>query len=215
MGINDSFEEGKSITVGIDYNLDIETKNNLEPLENKKINLWVLNWQQYLEMNMKTKLLLNLALIKKFKYFGTINNNLFENLNLKYDFSIDNDLKTFDAHSISSKISINNFITEFGFIENSRKLGSTHLITNKTSYKFDENNSFSFSTRRNKEISLTEYYDLSYEYKIDCLTAAVKYNKTFYQDDDLVPSENLFLSVTLIPLTTYERKIYERDQYGN
>ena len=94
-------------------------------------------------------------------------------------------------------------------------MGNTHLITNKTSYNFDENNSLSFSTRRNKEISLTEYYDLSYEYKVDCLTAAIKYNRTFYQDDDLVPSENLFLSVTLIPLTTIERKLYERDQYGN
>ena len=46
----------------------------------------------------------------------------------------------------------------------------------------DKNNSLSnFSTRRNKEISLTEYYDFSYEYKNDCLTAGIKYNKTFYQ----------------------------------
>ena len=147
--------------------------------------------------------------------FGSINNNLLDNINLKYDFSIDNNLKTFDSHSITSKVSINNFVTEFGFIENRNKLGTTHSLVNKTSYNFNENNSFSFSTRRNKEISLTEYYDLSYEYKNDCLTAAIKYNRTFYKDDDLVPSENLFLSVTLIPLTTYERKLYERDQYGN
>ena len=83
-------------------------------------------------------------------------------------------------------------------------------ISNKTTYKVDENNSFSFTTRRNKEISLTEYYDFSYEYKNDCLTAGIKYNKTFYQDSDLVPEENLFLTVSFIPLTKYERSIYQK-----
>ena len=67
-----------------------------------------------------------------------------------------------------------------------------------------------FSTRRNKEINLTEYYDLSYEYKNDCLTAALKFNKTFYKDNDLIPTEDLFFSITLIPLTTYERAIYKK-----
>ena len=67
----------------------------------------------------------------------------------------------------------------------------------------------SFSTRRNKKINLTEYYNLSYEYKNDCLTAGVKFNKTFYKDADLTPEENLFFTVTFIPLTTYERTIYQ------
>ena len=55
---------------------------------------------------------------------------------------------------------------------------------------------------------------ISYEYKNDCLTAGIKYNRTFYQDNDLVPSENLFFTLTLVPLTTYERILYERDAYG-
>ena len=90
-------------------------------------------------------------------------------------------------------------------------MGSSHILSNKTSYNFDKNNSFSFSTRRNKSISLTEYYDLSYEYKNDCLIAGFKYNKTFYKDNDLVPSENLFFTISLIPLTTYERIVYENN----
>ena len=48
------------------------------------------------------------------------------------------------------------------------------------------------------------YYDLIYEYKNDCLTAGIKYNKTFYQDRDLLPAENFMFSITLFPLTTYE-----------
>ena len=147
---------------------------------------------------------------KSSNLFGSINNNLFENVNLSYDFSIDNDYKTFESHSLNSEITINNFITEFNFIEQRNELGSNHVLTNTTSYNLDKNNSLSFSTRRNKEISLTEYYDFSYEYKNDCLTAAIKYNKTFYQDNDLKPEENLFFTISLIPLTTYERRIYER-----
>ena len=46
-------------------------------------------------------------------------------------------------------------------------------------------NFISFRTRKNREIDLTEYYDLIYEYKNDCLVAGIKYNKTYYNDRDL------------------------------
>ena len=127
-----------------------------------------------------------------------------------YDFSINNNYDTFDSHSISTEISVNNFVTEFNYIEQRNNIGSNHIISNKTEYKIDDNNSLLFSTRRNKEVALTEYYDFSYQYINDCLTAGVKFNKTFYKDKDLEPTENLFFTISLVPLTTYERKIYDR-----
>jgi len=210
LGLTDSFEEGKSLTLGLDYKLNFENK---EKLNNKFLELKLATvFRDKYENTIPNNSTINQ---KSSNIFGSINNELFENINLKYNFSLDNDLTTFDSHSINTEVSINNFVTNFNFVETRNKLGSTHFISNKTTYNFDGKNSISFSTRRNKKISLTEYYDLSYEYKNDCLTAAVKYNRTFYQDNDLVPSENLFLSITLIPLTTYERKLYERDKYGN
>ena len=86
-------------------------------------------------------------------------------------------------------------------------MGSKHIIENKSTFNFDENNFISFKTRRIKEINLTEYYDLIYEYKNDCLIAGLKFKKTFYQDRDLEPSEDLFFYLTLVPLTTYEQRI--------
>ena len=83
-------------------------------------------------------------------------------------------------------------------------MGDTNVLSSSISYKLDESNSLKFNTRRNRKINLTEYYDLVYEYKNDCLTAGIKYNKTYYSDGDLKPSENLFFTVTLIPLTSYE-----------
>ena len=76
-----------------------------------------------------------------------------------------------------------------------------------TSLNFDENNFFSFKTRRNRKLNLTEFYDLVYEYKNDCLIAAFKYNKTYYSDRDLKPKEDLLFSVTFFPLTKYEHDL--------
>ena len=69
------------------------------------------------------------------------------------------------------------------------------------------NNYFTFNTRRNRQTSLTEYYDLVYEYKNDCLTAGIKYKKTYYQDRDYKPKEDLLFTITLFPLTQYEQKV--------
>ena len=46
-----------------------------------------------------------------------------------------------------SRISINNFITTFNFIEQRNEIGSTHILSNTTEYKVDENRSLKFSTR--------------------------------------------------------------------
>ena len=63
----------------------------------------------------------------------------------------------------------------------------------------DNSNSLSFSTRRNKTIDLTEYYNLAYQYKNDCLTASLEYDKEYYSDRDLKPNESISLKLTIIP----------------
>jgi LPS-assembly protein len=59
--------------------------------------------------------------------------------------------------------------------------------------------SIGFNTRSNKETSLTEYYNLIYQYKNDCLIAAVEYNKDYYSDRALKADENIFFKLTIIP----------------
>ena len=102
------------------------------------------------------------------------------------------------------KFTVNNFITSFKYLEENDSIGDAHYILNKTSFSFNENSSIKFSVRQNKKIDLTEFYDLIYQYRNDCLTAAVKYRKDFYVDDDLKPSEQLFFSLTIVPLGAYE-----------
>ena len=87
------------------------------------------------------------------------------------------------------------------------EMGDQNFLKNTTSYKIDDNNFIKFNTRRNRKLNLTEFYDLVYEYKNDCLIAGLKYKKTYYEDRDLKPSEDLLFTITLFPLTTYEQKI--------
>ena len=54
--------------------------------------------------------------------------------------------------------------------------------------------------RKNKTYNLTEYYNLIYAYQNDCLEASIEYNKDFYRDRDIEPSENLLFKLTITPL---------------
>ena len=42
---------------------------------------------------------------------------------------------------------------------------------------------------------------MMYEYKNDCLAASIEYNKEYYNDRDMKPTEeNLFFKLTIIPI---------------
>jgi LPS-assembly protein len=206
LGIANDFEAGRSLTFGLDYKYD---KIEKDQSKDKKDKFFEVKLATVIRDQSENDVPISSTINQKnSNIFGSINNELFDNLNFTYDFSLDNDLKTINSNSIETKVSINNFITTFNFIEQRNEIGSTHLLSNVTEYQINESNSLKFSTRRNKEINLTEYYNLSYEYKNDCLIAALRFNKSFYKDNDLKPAEDLFFSITLIPLTTYEREIY-------
>ena len=79
-------------------------------------------------------------------------------------------------------------------------LSQNSYLLNTTKYELNEFNNISFSTRENKTSDLTEYYNLMYQYKNDCLSASVEYNKDYYSDRDVKPEENIFLKLTIIPL---------------
>ena len=194
--MGDSFEAGRSLTVGIDYKVE-----NVEDI-NKYFDLKLATVFRDKEENFIPK---STTINKKnSNIYGQILNNFSENFNLNYNFSIANDLKSIQYNNIGTKLKINNFVTSFNYIKESGDIGSSNSIENTTEYKFNEENYVTFSTRRNREINLTEYYDLVYEYKNDCLIAGVKFKKSYYEDTDLKPTENLLFTISFILLTKYE-----------
>ncbi len=199
LAIDDSFEEGKSLTLGVEY---------------KKTRLYDIN--KFFEAKIATVYRdENENFIpqstglngKDTNIFGSISNSFSDTINVSYDFIMDNDLNTLKYNSLNTSINYKNFNTTFNFIEENGAIGDTNTLENKTSLKFNDENYITFNTRRNRKINLTEYYNLIYEYKNDCLIAGVRYNKSYYEDRDLKPSENLVFSVTLTPLTNFEQKI--------
>ena len=207
LGLSDTFESGRSLTLGLDFK---KTKNNdLNEINDYfQIKLATVLRDKKEEFIPKKSSLND----KHSNIFGSFEGQLNQNFNLEYYFSIDNDYSTFEYNDINATLSFDKFVTQFRFVEENNIDGSTNVITNSFTYNHDEENSFTFNTRRNRKINLTEYYDLVYQYRNDCLVAGIKYNKTYYSDGDLKPTENLLFTISLVPLTTYE---YKADQLVN
>ena len=199
LGLSDTYESGRSLTLGLNYSN--ERKDKLDQINN------------YFEMKLATilrdkeeKFIPNNSTLnrKNSNLFGSVTNKFSENIEIGYNFSLDNDLNTLEYNNIDTTISLNNIVTKFNFIEENGERGDSNIAGGSIAYSLDDKNFFSFETRRNRKLNLTEFYDLVYEYKNDCLTAGIKYKKTYYSDGDLRPTENLLFTVTLFPLTTYE-----------
>jgi LPS-assembly protein len=199
LGLSNTYESGRSLTLGLDY--INERKNNLEEINN----YFAMNFATVLR-DKEEKYIPKISTLnrKTSNLFGSITNKFSEDFKVGYDFSLDNDLNTLEYNNINSTISLNNIVTSFNFIEENGERGDSNIFSTNIKYNPDDKYSFSFETRRNRKLSLTEFYDLVYEYKNDCLTAGIKYKKTYYSDGDLRPTQNLLFTITLFPITTYE-----------
>ena len=200
LGMDESFESGESVTLGLNFKKEkVNTINELSEIEEyidfKLASVFRLNE----EKNIPTNSTLNK---KTSNIFGQINFKPIKNISFGYNFSLTEDLDTFEYNSLIAKMKYENFTTQFDYLKESGVIGRNNIIENKTEYSFNETNSISFNVRENRELNLTEYYNLIYEYKNDCLVAGVKYKKNYYNDADIKPVEELFFSITIVPLTT-------------
>ncbi len=200
LSMDESFESGESITLGLNFKKEkVNIINELSEIEEyidfKLASVFRLNE----EKNIPNNSTLNK---KTSNIFGQFNFKPIKNISFGYNFSLTEDLDTFEYNSLISKMKYENFTTQFDYLKESGVIGRGNIIENKTEYKFNNANSISFNVRENRELNLTEYYNLIYEYKNDCLVAGVKYKKNYYSDGDIEPSEELFFSITFVPLTT-------------
>jgi len=201
LSISDSFESGESITLGLNFKKEkVKTENDISEIE-EYIDFKlasVLRLEE--EKDIPIKSTLNK---KRSNIFGEFNFKPIENISLGYNFSLTKNLDTFEYNSLVTKMKFKNFTTQFDYLEETGVIGNTNIIENKTEYNFNTSNFISFNTRRNQKLDLTEYYNLIYEYKNDCLVAGIKYKKNYYNDADIKPTEELFFSITIVPLATF------------
>ena len=201
LGMDNSYEGGESLTIGFDFKKEkVKNENEIKEIEDFLELKLATIFRNSNEKNIPTGSTLGR---KKSNIFGQFNYKPTSNISLNYDFSINNDLDAIEYNSINTKIDFDKFSTQFNFLEETSLINQSNIIENISTYKFDEQNNFSFQTRRNKKLNLTEYYNLNYEYKNDCLTAGIQYRKNYYNDDDIKPVEELFFTISIVPLTTF------------
>ena len=201
MSKNDTLEGGSSLTYGTQFLkkniqgkdlIDISIANIFRAEENKNLPS-------------------NSSLGEKMSdVFGSINyspNNIFKT---GYDFALNNNFVDKNYEIFKTEMKINNFVTEFEYLNENNTLGKNSFLSNKTSYNIDNSNSLSFKTRENKKTQLTEFYNLVYQYRNDCLIAAIEYNKDYYSDRDLKPSEDIFFKLTIVPFGQTKGSGYSR-----
>ncbi|MDA9063217.1 organic solvent tolerance protein, partial [Candidatus Pelagibacter sp.] len=167
IGFLDTVEGGQSITIGNEYALQNKDNNK---------NILSFNIATVLRDVENTRLPESSTIGRKNSdIFGDINFNVNKFIDFDYNFALDNNLKTSNFNQIKSTLTFYKFISTFDFLERSSITGSKSYISNETKLEINKSSSFSFKTRKNKNTDLTEYYNLLYEYKNDCLTAGIEF----------------------------------------
>jgi len=190
--LNDDYmiEGGESLTIGTEYSLFNE--NNF--------NILNLSAAQVLRLQENPDLPIDSSIgEKRSDFIGSLELNPSEKTNINYSYSLDNNLDDLNYNFITANYSVNNFITSFKFLEDNSSSGDKSFIENNTKISFKNNYSLQFNTNKNLEKNMTEYYNLLYEYKNDCLSAAINYRKSFYKDTNITPEENIFFTIKIIP----------------
>ena len=192
LGLNDSVEGGQSLTLGGEYKITDKQNNSI----------LTGGLASVIRDKRDEKLPINSTLNNKSSdLIGSLNFTPNENFNIDYTFSLDNDFSSTNYNLVKTNLTINKFVTTFEFLQEDDEVGSENYYSNEMAFMFNETNSLKYRTRRNKKTDLTEYYNLIYEYKNDCLTAAIQYNKDYYSDKDLKPNEEIFFSISIVPFS--------------
>ena len=191
LAANETLEGGTSLTFGGDFSISDQNKTK-EIFGIKLANSVRLEKSDDLPKN-------NQLGEKNSNFFGEISFSPNEIISTKYNASTKNNLGDINYENFITEISINNFVTTFDYLNENNSVDKKSYLTNTTKLNLNNSSSIQFSTRENKSSNLTEYYNLMYEYKNDCLAASIEYNKDYYTDRDIKPEENLFFKLTIIP----------------
>ena len=188
---NDILEGGLSLTFGNDYSI-FDKRNSREILGIKLANNLRLDENKDLPKN-------NQIGQKTSNIFGEISINPVDFISTKYNAALKNNVSDISYENLITKLTVNNLVTTFDYLNENNTVNQNNYLTTSIKYTLDDSNNLIFSTRENKTSDLTEYYNLMYQYKNDCLAASIEYNKDYYNDRDIKPSESVFFKLTIIP----------------
>ena len=192
IGANHEVEGGESLSLGLEFkrdnikgfnNFDLKIANNLRFNENRQL---------------PSKSKLNKT---RSDIFGNFNYNINDDFKIGYFFSYDRDLEYSNLEQINFDYGVNNFFTNFSYYTEDNDIGDKENIKNFSKYVLDNENKISFEMNKDLKNDFTQYYNLIYTYKTDCISMNFNYNKTFYRDGNLEPNRSLSFLIKIIPFT--------------
>jgi LPS-assembly protein len=187
---SDSIEGGFSFIYGSDFS--IFDKNN----SSEKFNFKISN---NLRLRENDDLPRNSQIDEQISsFFNEISYQPNKFIKMNYNSSVKNNFSDINYESFKTEFKLNNLVTEFNYF-NQNDITNDSYLKNITTFKLDESNQLTYSTQKNKTTNLTEYYNLAYQYKNDCLSASIQYNKDYYADKDIRPNESVTFKLTILP----------------
>ncbi len=187
-------ESGLSTIIGYDFKINKKDKNGND---REKLSL---SMGQVFNRKENDDLPSNSSLDQKTSdVVGIFNYNFSEIGNINYKFNLDHNFNTINYNEISTSLNFGKFDFNLDYLEQRKHVGTEHYLTSGVALNFNDNNKLSYESRKNYKTDSTELYDISYQYKIDCLTAGVVFRREFYQDNDLDDKETLMFKISFIP----------------
>ncbi len=191
----DVIENGMSASVGVDFKKNEFNKSSGVGAEKFSISLGqVINEKENKDMPSKS------SLDQRFSdVVGESALNLNNNLALKYNFAIDQSYKELNYNEVGADLEINKAKFNISYLEEKNHIGSNEYVQSDIKFAVNNSNTFNFSTKRNLVTNSSEFYNLSYNYSNDCLTAGIAYRREFYEDRDLEPANRLMFTISIVP----------------
>ena len=190
-------DTGSSISLGFDFKINnLDEKNEVK---NEKFSIGIgqiISAEENRDMPSKATLNEKMSDI-----IGEASLNLSENINISHNFLLDQNLENFNKNRIELGAIYPSAKFNLSFLEESQHIGHTKYVETKAGFNFS-NGLVSLGAKRNLLTNSAEFYDLSYEYINDCLTAGVAFRREFYRDRDVEPEDSLIFKVTFKPLGT-------------
>jgi len=190
-------DNGLAAILGFDYKLNEKNKDNIDR-EKLSISIGqVFNAEQNSDMPNSSSLGQ-----KSSDLVGSINYNFSEIGNVNYKFSLDHNYSDLNYNEISTNLNFGKVAFNINYLEEQNHVGNEHYVDAGLSLNINDRNTLKFSTKKNYKTESTELYNMSYQYKIDCLTAGLVFRREFYEDSDIEPKDSLLFTITFVPFTS-------------
>ena len=191
----DVVENGLSASIGFDYK-----KNKMDKKNNTENEIFSFSAGQVISAEENMDIPSSSSLDQRFSdIVGASKYNVNDKVKLNYNFSVDQSYKEFNYHDIEAEFSFTDTKFNIGYLEERNHIGKQEYIKSGIDYKINNATQLSFTTKRNLLTSSSEFYNLSYNYLNDCLTAGIAYRREFYTDRDLEPENRLMFTISLVP----------------